>query len=328
MTKDIRYINTCRSKYKTTLKKEADKNASTLAYLIWGDHLEVVGASGSWLEVWARGQRGFVRRTNVGEEPLLEIYIIDVGQGDGVLYRTPDLKWHLVDAGVLNSSQMTRKGAPNFVNWKFRKDLREPKVRIENMIMSHPDFDHYGGFINILSGDLQDGRRFKVEVNNFYHSGMGRFASDPELGKTTKNVNVPPLPIGGHKTSRKTKLIHELLSDKDSFKDPVRKLKGSFEDLAKLIGEVPDKVTALSKEDRFIPGYGPDQNQVEMKLLGPVVESGGGKKGLRLFSSPSKTRNGHSIIIRLDYGDTKILLTGDSVVIYILDPIGRSPYII
>lgn len=312
MAKDIRYINTCNSKYKTTLKKGPVSSSDTVAWLIWGDRVEVIGTNGNWLEIRARGQKGFVQKSNVGKEPLLEVYIIDVGQGDGVLYRTPDLKWHMVDAGVMNSSQMTRKGAPNFVHWKFRKDLRESKIRIENMIMSHPDYDHYGGFINILGGDLQDGRTFRVEVENFYHSGMGRFQSSPELGKKTASVNVPPLPISGHGTKQKTKLIHELLSNKNSFKNPKRKLKGRFEDLAELVGKVPNNVAALSADDGYIAGYAPGQNKVRMKLLGPIIETGGGKKGLRSFSSDSKTRNGHSVIVRLDYGKAKILLTGDS----------------
>ena len=312
MTSNIGYINTCNSKYKTALKKTTQSSSDTLAWLIWGDRVEILGTSGSKLEVRTRGKKGFVSKSNVGKEPLLEVYIIDVGQGDGVLYRTPDLKWHMVDAGVLNSSQMTKKGAPNFVHWKFRKDLRESKIRIENMIMSHPDFDHYGGFINILGGDLQDGRTFNVEVENFYHTGMGRFNSSPELGKTTTTVTVPPLKFAGHATKRKTKLIQELLSDQDSFKNPKRKLKGRFEDLAELVGKVPNNVAALSAEDGFVPGYAPGQNDVRMKLLGPIIEHGGGKMGLRTFSGPSKTRNGHSIIIRLDYGKAKILLTGDS----------------
>jgi beta-lactamase superfamily II metal-dependent hydrolase len=312
MARDIRYINTCNSKYKTPLKEDTGSSADIAAWLIWGDQVEVIGKKGNWLEVRTRGQKGYVFKSNVGDEPLLEVYIIDVGQGDGVLYRTPDLKWHMVDAGVLNSSQMTRKGAPNFVHWKFRRDLREPKVRIANMIMSHPDYDHYGGFINILGGDLQDGRTFKVEVENFYHSGMGRFQSSPELGQTTGDVTVPALPISGHGTPRKAKLIHELLSDKDSFKNPKRKFKGRFEDLAELVGSVPKNVAALSAEDGFVPGYAPGENKVTMKLLGPIIESGGGKKGLRSFSSGSKTRNGHSVIVRLDYGKAKILLTGDS----------------
>jgi len=320
----IKYINKCKNSnknknvYKTRLLSKTS-GGDTLAYLIWGDQVRVQSETTKYAKVRARGQTGYILKDHYSDKPLLEVYVIDVGQGDGVLFRTPDLKWHMMDAGVLNSVQMTKKGAPNFVRWKFFNDLGLRKISIENMILSHPDFDHYGGFINILEGNLEDDRTFAIEVENFYHSGMARFASNPELGKS-KEVTVPKFPLPNHGCKRKTNLIHELLDDKLSFSNPRRKLKrgregklwGSFAHLGQLVGSIPKNVARISSDTNYLPGYGPNQNKVKMKVLGPIVEKSGAIEGLRKFSNKSKIRNGHSVILRLDYGKAKLLLTGDT----------------
>ena len=112
-------------------------------------------------------------------ESLLEIYVIDVGQGDGILIRTPDDKWHLIDAGVENDKQMTKKGTANLLRWKFQEDLRRETVFLENVIVTHPNSDHFGGMLNVLSGHLADGRSFPIEVEHFYHSGLAYFTASP-----------------------------------------------------------------------------------------------------------------------------------------------------
>ena len=64
-----------------------------------------------------------------------------------------------------------------------------------------------------------------------------------------------------------------------------------------------------------MPGYGPGQNDVTVKMLGPVLEGGSGWSGLRKLGSgrywESKTRNGHSLVYRFDYGNARILVNGD-----------------
>ena len=153
------------------------------AQLIWDDFLHVSNnRSNGFAEVTARGMTGWIPETSITGDGLLEFYVIDVGQGDGVLIRTPDDRWHLIDAGVSNSRQMIGKGAVNFIRWKFNNDLCIP-ARLANVVLTHPDFDHYGGLLNLLSGDLEDGRApFHVDVDCFHHSGMGRFDAGNELG--------------------------------------------------------------------------------------------------------------------------------------------------
>lgn len=296
-------------RYTVTLEKEDGRRRATL---LWGDPVETFETVGNRVKVRARTMWGWVPRDALTDQGLLELYVIDVGQGDGVLLRTPDDRWHLIDAGVANRTQMTKKGAANFLRWKFLEDLRAGQVTLENVIVTHPDFDHYGGLLDVFSGTLYDGRTFGIDVAHFYHCGMGRFADAPRLGRRERGT-AAAFPEGYHRIQRRGSFITELLSDRDSFQNPTRAFAPSFQELAALVATVPDHVSRLSREDRFVPGYGPGDGPVVMHVLGPVVEHfGSGKRGLRyLESSDSKTRNGHSVVLRLDYGDARILLTGD-----------------
>lgn len=301
-------------------------NGDLLTELLWGDlvhPLEDVEQAGQLVEVRARGRRGFVKKSALRKETsgftgLLEIYIIDVGQGDGVLVRTPDGKWHLIDAGVPNARQMTKKGAANFVRWKFYNDLRRNKVELESLSASHPDYDHYGGMLDLLRGELYDGRTFDVEVNNFYHCGMARFDAGNELG-VMENGMVTPFPEGSHGIPRSGEFTTELLDDKNSFANPPRTLKASFGELAVLVDSKCNSAKRLSLADGHVPGYGPGDGDAVIHVLGPVLEEFKQNQfGLRKLipkTNPqwweSKTRNGHSLVYRIDYKDARILLTGD-----------------
>jgi hypothetical protein len=234
--------------------------------------------------------------------------VIDVGQGDGILVRTPDDLWHMIDAGVPNARQMLHRGAPNFLRWKFKTDLRRDRVSLENVIVSHPDFDHFGGFLDIFSERL--GREtFPVDVANLYHSGVGRFAATPKSG-TWVEGRVPPFPRGYRGVRRDGRFITELLTGKTSFRNPPRPLSESFGEFARAAANKAGTIKRLSAADGFLPGY--ESGDLVIRVLGPIEEElEGGGSGLRMLSSDSKTVNGHSIVLRLDYGQARILLTGD-----------------
>ncbi len=322
----MKYINDCAGKFKCPLKNAAGK---TIATLLWGDPLHEQQRDGARVQVRARGKLGFVDAAFVGAEGepgLLELYIIDVGQGDGVLMRTPhDNAWHLIDAGVRAVDQMTKKGAANFVRWKFEEDLRLPAVKLANVIVTHPDEDHFGGLIDVLSGTLADGRTFDVQVDKFWHCGMGRFDAEPALGAERADVSLTPLPHPLLAPSKAPKaagtFITELLDGKTHFKTPARPFKGEprsrFGTLAQQVGRVPGKVKRLQHSMLWLPGYAPEAGppgatRSNVRVLGPVIEKlASGGVGLRVLGSESETRNGHSVVLRVDHGAARILLTGD-----------------
>ena len=73
-----------------------------------------------------------------------------------MLFKTPDGKWHLVDAGVSNGEQMLKKGMSNFLHWKFIEEIGGDSVALESVIVTHPDFDHYGGLVDVFAGQTYE----------------------------------------------------------------------------------------------------------------------------------------------------------------------------
>ena len=310
----MKYLNDAGGRFKLPLK---DAGGKTLCTLLWGDPLQEIAREGSGaaerVKVRARRRIGWLPASAVGDTGLLEIYVIDVGQGDGVLLRTPhDDAWHMVDAGVRASRQMTRKGAANFVRWKFIDDLQRERVTLQNLVLTHPDADHYGGMIDLLSGALPDGRSFGIEVERFWHNGLGRFKDGDKLGALRSDARRAPWPNPGYGFKDEGRFIVELLDGKTHFGRPKRAFASDFAELARLVGKLPKKVSRLAQADGWLPGYAPAPGAAALRVLGPVVERlAGGGAGLRQLGSESITRNGHSVVLRVDYGQARILLTGD-----------------
>lgn len=75
-----------------------------------------------------------------GKNCLLEIHIIDVGQGDSILIKTPNSKTLLIDGGT-NESEHIVKGY-----------LKKHKIKtIDFLIATHPDSDHIGGLDAVVN---------------------------------------------------------------------------------------------------------------------------------------------------------------------------------
>jgi beta-lactamase superfamily II metal-dependent hydrolase len=105
----IKYLSSETSK----LFETSDKN-SALINLLWGDRVRILDTSpqNGRLRVKARGIEGFVDQNDLGEKSLLEIYFIDVGQGDGILIRTPDDRHILIDGGYARKAKPREKTQP------------------------------------------------------------------------------------------------------------------------------------------------------------------------------------------------------------------------
>jgi len=134
VTRMIRYIRKTsgRKAFTTPLFRSATGREARLE-LLWGDRVRVISSNGSRWKVKARGATGFVDPSRLQTGSLLELYFIDVGQGDGVLIRTPDDKHILIDGGWPRRSQPTGKNAADFVDWKFVKDYERDNIHIDTM---------------------------------------------------------------------------------------------------------------------------------------------------------------------------------------------------
>ncbi|MCP3981407.1 MAG: hypothetical protein GY716_19075 [bacterium] len=285
------------------------------AHLLWGDGVKFVGSTtGSRVEVRARGRKGWVKKGDLGGESLLEFYFIDVGQGDGVLIKTPGFKHVLIDGGFPRSMQETGKNAADFVDWKFVKDYGKKSINLDVMMASHNDADHYGGLMDMLdAAQSNELDATKVTVEKFYHAGLSWWKTSSG-GKT----------LGTSKKAGSESFWTQLLSNRASALAATgsgagAKLHGWWAKFVKLVTEAkkksgsPTSIQRLSHVDGFVPGFEPDGSGApSIKILGPVEFAVDGKSAVRKFSGGnSKNTNGVSLLLRVDYGRSRVLLTGD-----------------
>jgi len=103
----------------------------------------------------------------------LELYFLDVGQGDSQLVRLPTGVDVLIDGGPPNSRVLS----------ELSEILPASDSYIDLIIMSHPQLDHFGGLIDVLK---------KYEVGAFIGTGRkGEIDAYRELVEELKNREVP-----------------------------------------------------------------------------------------------------------------------------------------
>ena len=293
-------------RYSTPLYK-TDTGSKPRFHLLWGDRVEVMEETNNRAKVRARGWTGWVKKSVLDGDSLLELYFIDVGQGDGVLIRTPEGQHLLIDGGYTRSKQPTNKSAADFVDWKFFKDYGGIDINLDAMIASHCDADHYGGLWDLLRDDPTSRRELDcrdVHVDTFYHAGVSWWRpGDRWLGRTQHGYLV------------------DLLDNHDSVVaglDPSssRRLQGEWSSFLKRIAACVPRVQRLGVsgegQEAYLPGFEPGgTGPLKIRVLAPIVRTVAGGPAVKDLGEKSENTNGHSILLQLRLQNTKILLTGD-----------------
>jgi beta-lactamase superfamily II metal-dependent hydrolase len=273
----------------------------------WGDFLSIDEQTpDGWSTIrWGR-ERHFIRTENIAETRPLEVMFVDVGQGDGCIVVSPETggaeRILIVDAGL--DDNMLR-----LVKWRFGK--LNKRFRFHAAIVTHPDQDHYSGFQFLFNNE-------NALFDRVYHNGITERATGDLFGASDASGRF---------------LINIAESD-----DDIRRL---YADAAvrgnkrypKLIatalgsGRV-GKVEMLSTEHGtkeggkcWMPQFAPsDGRATTIQVLGPIPEvAPGGKARLRWFGpaigstarNEAKTKNGHSVLLRISIGKLRLLLGGD-----------------
>src|SRR5262249_40874636 len=103
----------------------------------------------------------------------LRVSFLDVGQGDAAVVELPDARVMLIDGGGFASEDFDT-GEAIIAPFLWSKKI----ARVDVLVMSHPQLDHYGGLIYIaehfaprelwFNGELAQGPRFAkfMEVVN------------------------------------------------------------------------------------------------------------------------------------------------------------------
>ncbi|MGB6231298.1 MAG: MBL fold metallo-hydrolase [Litorimonas sp.] len=272
----------------------------------WGDWLDIQADDpDGWSRIRWGTKTYYIRTENVVETRPLEVLFVDVGQGDGAILTSSETgdaeRIYIVDAG--KSSNMAR-----LVDWRFGKVL--DRFDFEAAIVTHPDWDHYGGFQALFDNP-------KYGFRHVYHNGLlerdggdllgpsssdGRYLTDLAVTDDEARDIYSDPDVRGPKLY--PKLIQTAL-DSDRI--------GPVEMLAVGHG-------TLEGEKTYLPSYAPsDARDATIRVVGPVPEPRGGRPRLRWFGNrigstgqdDGKTKNGHSVLLKLDIGLFSLLFGGD-----------------
>ena len=251
--------------------------------LIFGDEVEPLGdevpGGPGCSPVRYRGRDGEWEPPPLREDRSLELYFLDVGQGDAAFVVTPNDTKVLVDGGL-------RERALGFLVWKYRlDDESSPDVVIDHLVLSHADLDHVDGLIPVLEHP-------KIVVRHVHHNGIARYGSGFDTG------------IGDRTPDGHLATLHDTLDDLDG----CDLASGGRARFAEWIRAVRDSGASYRRHDRSQGRLDVGDPAVTVEIVGPVLEPDG---SAQWFGKPSDTLNGHSLVLRLSYGAVRVLFAGD-----------------
>jgi competence protein ComEC len=249
--------------------------------LIFGDEVRTTGApvQGRIPVEFRKEHKGFISEDRLGENPALEIYFIDVGQGDATFIVTPKRKKILIDGGI-------NKRAFGFLAWKYMLDKDVPPVDIDLLVLSHADGDHIDGLAPIIGHP-------KINVRKIIHNGIATF--EKEAFET----------VLGKRDAHQKYLItrHDSLEDLNGMP-----LSGSFTIWKDAIANEHTPYNAVDSKTGAINIGDPEIN---IEILGPRLDEYMGKPAYRWFDGEAPTINGHSVVLRLSYRNISAIFPGD-----------------
>lgn len=257
-----------------------------------GTYVTIVDELDDFYKVTTAGPNGWMRKADLGKEMGLKVFFLDVGQGDGALIEIGDLKI-IVDAGpgINMYSYLTK--------WQYTYLLRAKKpVHIDYLFISHFDRDHYKGFIKIIND-----KRFTF--GSVFFPGIVKYAKKNNpyktgLGQTIKSNGITYLQTKSDDLLSATGIaaynrdINKLV---EALKNA--KAEGRLKNTKRLkAGDIP--VSKTIEKKKFL-----------IEALAPFTEKINNRWSFVYWENDSKTINGHSLVLKLSFGQRSILLGGD-----------------
>ncbi len=280
------------------IKKQGDRQRAINKILL-GTWVGITKEKDNHYYVRTAGADGWINKNHVSDDMGLKIFFVDVGQGDGIIIEIGNTKI-LVDAGPNSNIKNYLTG------WQYTYLLdANKKIHLDYVFISHFDFDHYAGMIDILNDN-------RFTFGTLYHNGIARFADKDErpsdyntdLGKTI-----------GKRNKKYLITTFDSIADLKSLKQ-----KGGF---AQTFGYFCDAVLNAHTNGRLekiqlatyqSPAiqFRNESKEFSIGFLGPVsAVNASGNNQFKWFTDSSHTRNGHSLVLKLTYDKVSILLTGD-----------------
>lgn len=289
-------------------------------HLLLGDWLKFLGdQDNGWAKVRCRGDTGWLKTSDFSETRGLEVNFIDIGQGDGCHVVTPEDEVILIDAGV--GDNMNR-----FLSWRY--NLRSRNVaraadfnsneavkdpwKIDHVVISHPDNDHYFGFLDVFSNP-------KLSFDRIWHNGI------IERPQSEDDASLwYPDDLGGY-VRGSTSYLWDVAFTSTRVKEIVRAHPNSRKQLMRTLRACLSNSPSVSFKALTKPldalgrpkFFGPfdAQHSTSLEVLGPLTEKvthgGQTRQCLRKLGDEGVTKNGNSVILKLRYGKLEVMLGGD-----------------
>jgi beta-lactamase superfamily II metal-dependent hydrolase len=295
--------------------KPTGKKLKTIV-LFWGDEVKVTGKQEDRYVVefqqreWRDGKYQTVKyagllpkKTTFRDNSVLKVRFVDIGQGDGAIVETPKGQILFIDGG--EEEHMRR-----YINVAYSQVLRTKALDCAALIVTHGDADHFAGLTKLVNATRNPKGDPMLTADRVFHNGLVKMANASGATAFGKNVKV----------DGKTYAI-ELEDDITRVPDnrmntPFKEWKEALKHLRNKAGKKPTiERIEFGDSDKFKFLAGED---IGVQVLGPITEIVKSKPALRFLKTPgssglsaSHTVNGHSIVLRLTYGNVRLLFGAD-----------------
>ncbi len=286
--------------YKALVGREVERT------LYWGDAVEVTNAAGARIEIAWRDKPGdppsarFLGKQVklVDQSAVMKVRFIDVGQGDGAIVESPTGKRVLIDGGQFGHLL-------NYVKRAFPQPCA-----FEAVVVSHGDADHFEGVTKLLNDPN------RVTVERVWHNGLAKRPSK----KPDHSARNQEEMFGATASAGGELFCTELVDDLSSVADA--ELNGPFQEWKAALAKTKNSAGGKPVQKRLSRGDPLEPlkaDGITFEVLGPIAESVNGKPALRMLHaapgasafSASHTVNGHSVVLRMTYGNVRMLFAAD-----------------
>ncbi|MBN1396788.1 MAG: MBL fold metallo-hydrolase [Bacteroidetes bacterium] len=295
------YAYTSKALVKVYKGRSGSKGSANLFLGEWTKILDKEISSSQRIHVRYRGGKGYIEFADLSRDRQLEIFFIDVSQGDSILIQTPNDRRILIDGGETED-------AHDFIRNKYHLDKSENYIDFDAVVATHSDADHTKGLLSILSDS-------KIAVKRFFHNGLFRRtdkAQDPGHVKDNRIFGLIDRPGTADKANF-TPLMKKLADAIDKAEKNLPVVIKKMKDNNRRV-DIPENgfiCKRFDAADGFLPPFDDPAKQLSIEILWPKAVKIDGKLSYPWYGDAGKTVNGNSIAFIIKLGSQKILLSGD-----------------
>jgi len=330
---------------------DAPTGGSLITTLAWGDEITVTKTTSKHVELKLQRYTempdgsyqpssvlGYIRPTKSSgikpkdtvaapkDVPVMHVDFADVQQGDGAVIESPEGKVVLVDGG---DNQLFAR----YLAARYRRSTDMKPKEIDAIVVSHGDADHFAGLTKIHASETQAKpyKRLFIHPQRIYHNGLVKRPRKKTNGTRRKEIEM----LG--KTRKVNGRLLAVDLETDLLTVPAAKMNEPFRQWKKALKawrkRGPIHFRRLSRGDNDAFDFLADED-IEVEVLGPVLVQAGSATGYPFLGKPKKgprigheslslttaefggnsashSINGHSIIMRLRYGNFRFMFAGD-----------------